>query len=174
VAALAGVDLAGYPMRIECTALDPVRCVLRPGVALIDRLCYLSQTARGEIVGGAEVPERPQNTLASDLPALTATARVYQEMLPVLSGLRILRQWAGLIHATPDFGPLIGPHPALPGLWVTAGWSYGYAGSAAVGELLASAIIGGSIDPILAPFAVDRFARNEPVLEGGIVLAKTD
>jgi hypothetical protein len=40
-----------------------------------------------------------------------------------------------------------------------------------VGELLATSIIEGRIDPILAPFALDRFARGEPVVEGGIVLA---
>jgi sarcosine oxidase subunit beta len=171
VARLAGVDLAGYPMRIECSALEPTRPVLRPAIAFIDRLCYVSQTARGEVVGGAEVPERPQVTLASDLPSLTATARVYYDMLPPLSGLRILRQWAGLIQATPDFGPLIGPHPQLTNLWVTAGWSYGYASSAAVGELLAKSIVTGTVDAILRPFAVDRFDRNAPVIEGGIVLA---
>jgi len=171
VAHLAGVDLPGYPMRIECSALEPTRAVLRPAIAFIDRLCYVSQTARGEVVGGAEVPERPQVTLASDLSSLTATARVYCDMLPPLARLRILRQWAGLIHATPDFGPLIGPHPQLANLWVTAGWSYGYASSAAVGELLARSIVTGTVDSILQPFAVDRFDRNAPVVEGGIVLA---
>lgn len=171
VARLGGVELPGYPLRIECTALEPVRPVLRPAIAFLDRLCYTCQTARGEIVGGAEVPERPQATLASDLPALTATARVYYDMLPCLSSLRILRQWAGLIHATPDFGPLIGPHPLLPNLWITAGWSYGYASSAAVGELLATSLLHGTVHPILRPFSVDRFDRNAPVVEGGIVLA---
>jgi sarcosine oxidase subunit beta len=92
-------------------------------------------------------------------------------MLPALSSLRILRQWAGLIHATPDFGPLIGPHPTFPNLWVTAGWSYGYASSAAVGELLAASILSGTVHSILRPFSVDRFDRNAPVIEGGIVLA---
>lgn len=171
VAKLAGVTLPGYPMRIECTALEPTRALLRPGLAFIDRLCYVSQTARGEIVGGAEVPERPQRTIASDLPALTATAKVYREMLPRVSGLRFLRQWAGLIHSTPDFGPLVGPHPVLPDLWVTAGWSYGFASSAASGELLAASMVSGTLHPILQPFAIDRFERNAPVREGGIVLA---
>ena len=171
VARLAGIELPGYPMRIECTALEPTRPILRPAIAFIDRLCYVAQTARGEVVGGAEVPERPQNTLASDLPALTATARVYYDMIPALSSLRILRQWAGLIHATPDFGPLIGPHPAFANLWVTAGWSYGFASSAAVGELLAASILSGTVHSILKPFAIDRFDRHAPVIEDGIVLA---
>ena len=65
ITGLAALSLPGFPMRIECLALEPVRPILRPGLALMDRLCYLSQTARGEIVGGAEVPEAPQRRLVS-------------------------------------------------------------------------------------------------------------
>jgi sarcosine oxidase subunit beta len=171
VSRLAEVELPGFPMRIETMVLEPTRPVLRPGLALIDRLCYVAQTARGEIIGGAEVPERPKESLACDLPAMAATAKVYRDMLPCLSQLRILRHWAGMIHATPDFGPLIGAHPSYKNLWVSAGWSYGFASAPAVGELLADAIVNGVLDPRLAPFSIDRFQRNAPVVEGGIVLA---
>ena len=94
-------------------------------------------------------------------------------MLPCLRSLRILRHWAGMIHATEDFGPLIGRHPDCANLWVTGGWSYGFASAPAVGELLAESLLSGHIEARLAPFAIDRFARGQPVREGGIVLAKT-
>jgi sarcosine oxidase, subunit beta len=171
VARAADLELPGFPLRLEAMALEPVRPLIRPAMAFIDSLCYLSQTARGEIVGGAEVPEGPRHSLQADLPAMAATARVYRDMLPCLSQLRILRHWAGTIHATPDFGPLIGTHPNCRNLWVTAGWSYGYASAPAVGELLARSILSNAIDPLLAPFAIDRFDRGAAVREGGIVLA---
>ena len=171
VAGLAGAELPGFPMRIECMALDPTRSILRPAVAFIDRLCYVSQTARGEIVGGAEVAESPKASLACDLPAMAATAKVYRDMLPCLAQLRILRHWAGLIHATEDFGPLLGAHPAYSNMWITAGWSYGFASAPAVGELLAHTILSGKTHELLQPFSVDRFRRNAPVKEAGIVLA---
>jgi sarcosine oxidase subunit beta len=170
-ATLAGVELPGFPMRIEAMVLEPTRAVLRPALALIDRLCYLAQTARGEIVGGAEVPDRPIESLACDLPVMAATARAYRDMLPCLAALRILRHWAGMLHITPDFGPLIGAHPSLANLWVTGGWSYGYAAAPAAGELLAAAIVNGVLDPKIQPFALDRFTRNRPIREDGIVLA---
>jgi sarcosine oxidase subunit beta len=171
VAGLAGAELPGFPMRIECMALEPTRSILRPGIAFIDRLCYVSQTARGEVVGGAEVAESPKASLACDLPAMAATAKVYRDMLPCLAQLRILRHWAGLIHATKDFGPLLGAHPAYSNMWITAGWSYGFASAPAVGELLAQTILSGMTHELLKPFSVDRFRRNAPVLEAGIVLA---
>jgi sarcosine oxidase subunit beta len=174
LAKLAGVAIDAFPQRIEAMALEPVRPILRPAIALPDRLCYLHQTARGEIVGGSEVPERPQNTLATDLPVMSLTAQIYAEMFPAFSQLRILRHWAGMLLATPDWGPLTGPHPDLEGFWVTTGWSYGIAGAAGTTELMALSIAAGEPHEILKPFAVDRFRRGKPVAEGAIVLAPNE
>lgn len=174
LALMAGVELEGYPMRLEAMALEPTRPLITPVVALLDRLCYMHQTARGEVVGGAEVAERPQNTLSADVPVMAATARAYLEMFPQLGEARILRQWAGLVHISKDFGPMMGAHPSLQGLFISAGWCYGHAGAPAAGEFLSKAIVDGVVDERMKPFAVDRFARGEPVVEPGIVLSHFD
>jgi len=174
VAALAGVAIDAFPQRIEALALEPVRPILRPAIALPDRLCYLHQTARGEVVGGVEVAERPQDRLSVDLPVLAATAKVYAEMFPPFARLRILRHWAGMLLATPDWGPLLGPHPDLANLWLTTGWSYGIAGAAGTTELMARSIADGEPHELIRPFAVDRFRRGQPVAEGAIVLAPVE
>jgi sarcosine oxidase, subunit beta len=171
VAALAGVPLDGYGMRIEAMALEPIRPLIGPALAIIDKLCYMHQTPRGEIVGGVEVPERPRISLKTDLPVLTGTARAYIDLFPQLAHLRILRHWAGLLHITQDFAPIMGEHPALRGLWITGGWSYGWAGSAGAGVLMAKAIATGDVDPLIKPFSVDRFDRGKPVNDAAIVLA---
>lgn len=171
VAALAGVKLAGFGMRIEAMALEPVRPLIRPALALIDRLVYLHQTARGEIVGGIDVPERPRMSLKVDLPVMTGTAKVYLDLLPQLASLRILRHWAGMLHITPDFGPLMGEHPDLKGLWISGGWSYGWAGGPGAGALMAKAIAKGEIDERMKPFAPDRFDRGRPIHEAAVVLS---
>jgi sarcosine oxidase subunit beta len=171
VAAMAGVPLSGYSMRIEAMALEPTGPMLRPALALIDSLCYLHQTARGEVVGGTEVPERPHMSLSTDFPVLAATAKVYLRMFPQMAQLRILRHWAGLIHATPDFGPLIGEHPDCRNLWFSAGWSYGYAGGPGAGALLAKAIAKGEIDDRIRPFGLDRFDKGRPLHDPAVVLA---
>jgi sarcosine oxidase, subunit beta len=168
---LLGAELAAQPTRIEAMALEPVRALLRPAVAFIDRLCYVSQTARGEIVGGTEVPESPRDSLCSDLPSIAANARVYCDMLPATAHLRILRQWSGMLHVAPDCGPLVGMLPGTSNVWVSAGWCYGYASAPAIGELLAASILQESVDRRLLPFALDRFERGCPVHEGGIVVS---
>lgn len=174
MAKLAGVSLAGYPMRIEAMALEPTRPMIGPALALIDRLAYMHQTGRGEVVGGIEVPERPRPSLKTDLPVMTGTAKVYFEMFPALAQVRIMRHWGGMLHISPDYGPLLGPHPALRDLWITAGWSYGYSGAPGAGDLMGKAIATGQIDDRMAPFAVDRFDRGKPVRELGIVLATSE
>jgi sarcosine oxidase subunit beta len=174
LAAQMGVSLAGYPMRIEAMALEPMRPLIGPAVSLQDRLCYMHQTARGEVVGGAEVPERPHNTLRSDPPTMAATAAAYLAMFPRLAEMRIMRHWAGIIHVSPDFGPMIGRHPALDNVWFSAGWSYGFTGAPGAGALLAAAIARGTIDDRIRPFAVDRFERGRPIAEAAINLAPPD
>ncbi len=171
VAGLAGVELEGRPWRLEACAIEPTRACLGPALAMLDRTVYLHQTARGEIVGGCEVEGDVAGlTLASDLPVLASYARHLVEMIPSLAGLRILRQWAGHIHATSDFAPLLGAHPDCRDLWVTAGWSYGIAGAPAAGDLLAKAIMTGEIDERMAPFAVDRKQRGKLIQENAIVV----
>jgi sarcosine oxidase subunit beta len=141
-------------------------------LALLDRTVYMHQTARGEIVGGCEVPgDAAGATLASDLPVMAHYARHLVEMMPSLAELRILRQWAGLIHASADFAPLLGPHPDCRDLWISAGWSYGVMGAPAAGQLLAEAIMTGRIDDRMAPFAVDRKRRGRLIREAAIVVS---
>jgi sarcosine oxidase subunit beta len=120
------------------------------------------------------VAERPQDTLAADLPAMAATARIYAEMFPAFGQLRILRHWAGLLLATPDWGPLLGPHPDRENLWVTTGWSYGIAGAAGTTELMARSIAADEPHELIRPFAVDRFRHGRLVTDGSIVLAPAE
>lgn len=172
VAALAGVELEGYPWRIEACALEPTRPTFDPAVAMLDRTVYMHQTARGEIVGGCEVAGDSSGlTVTSDLPVIAHYARHLVETMPCLADLRILRQWAGHIHASEDFGPLLGPHPDCRDLWISAGWSYGIAGAPAGGELLGKAIATGEIDSRMAVFAVDRKRRGKLISEGAIVVS---
>lgn len=174
LAAMLDAPVAGYGMRIEAMALEPIRPLIGTGVSLQDSLCYMHQTARGEVVGGAEVAEQPIESLRSDPPTMAATAAVYQRMFPALGEVRVMRHWAGILHISPDFGPVLGPHPTVPGLWVSCGWSYGFTGGPGAGALMAKSIFTGEVDDRIAPFSVDRFDRGRAINEGAINLAKPE
>ncbi len=171
VAAMAGVDLAAQAFRIEAMASEPVRPLIGPAVALMDRLSYVHQSARGEIVGGTEIAgESAKRGLASTEYVMPRYARHMVEIFPQIAHLRILRQWAGMIHPAPDGGPLLGPHPDIEGLWFSAGWTYGIAGAPGAADLLSRAILTGNFDERMLPFAVDRFRRGKPVPEASAVI----
>ena len=163
LAAMAGVELEAEPFRIEASATEPMRPLIYPAVALVDRLTYLHQTARGEIVGGSEIAgESAKRNLKSSAYSLPRYAKNLAEMFPQLANLRILRQWAGYLHPAPDGGPMLGPHPDLRDLWFSAGWTYGIAGGPGAADLLAKAIVMGDFDSRMTAFAVDRFRRGKP------------
>lgn len=171
VAALAGVNIDAEPFRIEAFASEPVRPLIGPAIVLLDRLSYLHQTARGEIVGGTEIPgESAKTGLVSTEYVMPRYARHLVQMFPRTANLRVLRQWSGMIHPAPDGGPLLGPHPDLENLWLTAGWTYGIAGAPGAADLLSDAILTGRIDGRMGVFAVDRFRRGAAVPEASAVI----
>ncbi len=170
LATLAGVELDGVAMRIQAIATEPLRPLIGPGLALIDRAAYLHQTARGEVMGGCEVVEPHRADITSDLPIMAATAHHFVTMFPALASVRVLRQWSGILHVSSDYGQLLGPHPDLDGLWLSAGWLYGIAGAPAGGALLAKAIATGEIDDRMRPFAVDRSRRGAAITERSLVM----
>ncbi len=87
---------------------------------------------------------------------LTNTVRAF----PALSNARVTHQWAGLIDATPDAVPVIGPIASVPGLFLSSGYSgHGFGIGPGAGRLTADLVAGDSpiVDP--TPFRFERFAR---------------
>jgi glycine/D-amino acid oxidase-like deaminating enzyme len=79
---------------------------------------------------------------------------------PAFSQARVTHQWAGLIDATPDAVPVIGPIPAVPGLFLSSGYSgHGFGIGPGAGRLMADLVAGDSpiVDP--TPFRFDRLTR---------------
>jgi sarcosine oxidase subunit beta len=171
LAELAGVELDAMAFRIEAMASEPVRPMIYPAVALVDRLTYVHQTARGEIVGGSELAgESAKRNLKSTAYVMPRYARHMVEIFPQMAHLRILRQWAGMLNPAPDGGPMLGAHPDIDGLWFSAGWTYGIAGAPGAADLLARAIVTGEVDARMAAFAIDRFRRGKPCIEASAVI----
>ncbi|MFT3803792.1 MAG: FAD-binding oxidoreductase [Burkholderiaceae bacterium] len=74
--------------------------------------------------------------------------------------------WTGVYDVTPDWNPVLGPLPDLPGLVVGYGFSgHGFKLSPAVGRLLAQCALGLPTDVDITPYALERF-RNGSLLSG--------
>lgn len=80
-------------------------------------------------------------------------------LVPSLRGAPEAESWAGLRPLTPDGRPILGPDPALEGLFYATG--YGRNGillAPEAGRLLAELILAGKADADLSPFLPERFA----------------
>jgi sarcosine oxidase subunit beta len=172
VARLAGVEIPAKTYPLEAFVTEPVKPLLTPALICLETLTYLSQTARGEFVGGSEVESIPSShSIRSTFGFLEMAAERVVQLVPALASAALLRQWAGIIDMTPDLGPLLGEVEGIKGFILDCGWGgYGFMASPAAGKLLADYLIDGVKPPQIVPFALSRFKENKTIHEASLVV----
>ena len=164
VAAMLGETLPVEVLALSMMVTARVKPFVTPVVLGIDRPLSFKQSATGSLVIGGGIAGKAclaQDTSFTVMDRMVASAAATIAAFPALSGIPILRTWTGLEGKTPDGIPYIGPSLANPGLWHVFGFSgHGFQLAPAVGEAVARSILDGKTDPILSPFAPDRFAAK--------------
>jgi sarcosine oxidase subunit beta len=128
---------------------------------------YVSQTARGEMLVGAEYERAPSYSDRSTFDLLSTCSAKAMAYLPFLTDMRILRQWAGVCDISPDASPIMGKTP-VDGFLVSTGWgTWGFKAIPAGGEQMAQLIATGETPELIAPFSYDRFARDRIMADAG-------
>ncbi len=83
------------------------------------------------------------------------------QRFPSFGEAGLASSWTGVYDVTPDWNPVLGPLPELPGLVVGYGFSgHGFKLAPAVGRVLAQAALGLPTDVPLAPYALARFSEG--------------
>ncbi|RLG72508.1 MAG: FAD-dependent oxidoreductase [Methanobacteriota archaeon] len=159
IAKMVGVELPITPVRHEIMVTEPIKPFLDPMLVSLETGLYLSQTMRGELIGGVSIPdERPGIQYGSTLLFLRRMARVVTELLPQAAKLRVLRQWAGHYDMTPDAKPILGDVDGFERFIQANGFSgHGFMISPAVGRLISELIVDGKPSMSLEPFSLERF-----------------
>ncbi len=81
--------------------------------------------------------------------------------LPVFADSGLAASWTGVYDVTPDWNPVLGELPGVPGLHVACGFSgHGFKLSPIVGRLVAQHALGLATDLPIAPYAYARFAQG--------------
>jgi len=172
VAAMVGITLPSKTYRLEMIATEPLKPFLHPMVASLNTMSYMHQTTRGEFVGGAEIENLPPaKSLQSTLVATQDMARKFVCLFPGLSGVRLMRQWAGIVDMTPDVAPVLGPVKKIEGFILDCGWVYGFVGAPAAGNLLAQYILTGNMPPEIQPFNIERFEKGKLIIDRSLVVS---
>jgi sarcosine oxidase subunit beta len=163
VAAMAGLRLPISTHPLQAFVTEPYRHVLGGLVSSMDLFVYISQTARGELLVGAEI--LPYNTYStrSTFDFLSEAAKRSIQILPFMARARAMRQWGGLCDMTPDSSPILG-ETDVPRFFLMAGMgTWGFKGSPIFGRTMAELIATGRTPDLIAPFAPDRFASDRMV-----------
>ena len=165
VAAMAGLRLPISTHPLQAFVTEPYAHVLDGLVSSMDLYVYISQTARGELLVGAEI--LPYNTYStrSTFDFLAEASKRSIQILPFMAKARAMRQWAGLCDMTPDSSPILGESDVRRFFIVAGMGTWGFKGSPVFGETMAELIATGRTPPLIAPFAPDRFARDRMVAD---------
>lgn len=164
---MAGVRTPVQTFPLQAAVTEPVRPFLDAVVVSGTLHVYVSQTDRGELVFGASVDPFTSYSMRGSLEFVEGLAGHVLELMPSLSKMRLLRQWAGLCDMTPDYSPIMGGTP-VEGFYLDVGWgTYGFKAGPVSGEAMAEAVATRATPEIIAGFGLDRFARGELVGEKG-------
>jgi sarcosine oxidase subunit beta len=167
VADWAGVRLPIRTHPLQAFVTNAYAQALGPIVSSTELLVYVSQTARGQLLFGAEFDAQPTYARHTTYPTLQSVARKMMTLLPFTRDLRVLRQWTGSCDVSADFSPILGK-TGVDGFLVSTGWgTWGFKAIPAGGEQLAELIATGKTPPLIAPFSLSRFAADHALADQG-------
>lgn len=162
-------DRAGFRLPIESVALqalvsEPIKPCMDVVVMANTVHGYMSQSDKGEMVIGGGADGYNNYTQRGSFHHLEETVRALIETFPIISRLKMLRHWGGIVDMTGDRSPIISKTP-LEGCFVNCGWGTGgfkaIPGSGwAMAELMAK-----GASPLAAAFGLERFREGRFVDE---------
>jgi sarcosine oxidase subunit beta len=166
IASMVDVRLPIVTHPLQALVTEPLKPFLDPVLVSATLHVYVSQTDRGELVIGSEIDPYASYSNRSTLGFMETSAAHVLELLPCIAGVRVLRQWAGICDMTPDYSPIIGPVPDVPGFILDVGWgTYGFKAGPVAGRRVAELIATGRMPDVLRPFSIERFATGSLIGE---------
>jgi len=121
----------------------------------------VSEGTAGEALSG---PDNTQGDVSMD--DVMHVGEQVAERFPSFAEAGLASSWTGVYDVTPDWNPVLGAVPDVPGLVVGFGFSgHGFKLSPVVGRVLAQQALGLPTDVPLTPYALERF-RTGQLLHG--------
>ncbi|WP_339639991.1 sarcosine oxidase subunit beta family protein [Jannaschia helgolandensis] len=157
-------QMAGFRLPLESVALqalvsEPVKPCMDVVVMANTVHGYMSQSDKGEMVIGGGTDGYNNYTQRGSFQHIEETLRALVETFPMISRLKMLRQWGGIVDVTGDRSPILSKTP-VDGLFVNCGWGTGgfkaIPGSGwGMAELMAK-----GHSPLTAAFGMERFREG--------------
>ena len=152
---------------LQACVTEPLKPFMNHIIVSASLHLYVSQSARGELVGGASLDPYELISHRSTLGFIEGMAGHLLDLFPCLGDVKMMRQWAGLCDMTPDFSPIMGKTP-VAGFYLDAGWgTWGFKATPVSGLTMAHTVAHDEPHELIRPFALARFGQFQLVGEKG-------
>ena len=158
-------EMAGFRLPIESLALqalvsEPIKPCMDVVVMANTVHGYMSQSDKGEMVIGGGTDGFNNYTQRGSWHHVEETVRALIETFPMISRLKMLRQWGGIVDMTGDRSPILSATP-VGNIFVNCGWGTGgFKSIPGSGWAMAELVAKGSPGPLAAEFGLDRFREG--------------
>jgi len=158
-------NMAGFNLPMESVALqalvsEPIKPCMDVVVMANTVHGYMSQSDKGEMVIGGGTDAFNNFTQRGSFHHIEETVRALIETFPMVSRLKMLRQWGGIVDVTGDRSPIISKTP-LGNMFINGGWGTGgFKSIPGSGWAMAELVANGEPGPLAAEFGLDRFRQG--------------
>ena len=158
-------EMAGFRLPIESVALqalvsEPIKPCMDVVVMANTVHGYMSQSDKGEMVIGGGADGFNNYTQRGSFHHIEETVRALVETFPMISRLKMLRQWGGIVDMTGDRSPILSKTP-LTGCYVNCGWGTGgFKSIPGSGWAMAELVANDAPGPLAAAFGLERFREG--------------
>ncbi|MFC3628432.1 sarcosine oxidase subunit beta family protein [Paracoccus angustae] len=160
LAAMAGFRLPIESVPLQAMVSEPVKPCMDVVVMANTVHGYMSQSDKGEMVIGGGTDSYNAFTQRGSWHHIEETVRALIETFPMISRLKMLRQWGGIVDMTGDRSPILSTTP-VGGIFVNCGWGTGgFKAIPGSGWAMADLVAQGRPGPLAAAFGLNRFREG--------------
>ena len=162
-----GIRLPVQSRPLQALVSEPIKPILDTVIMSNAVHMYISQSDKGEMVLGAGVDKYNSYAQKGSFPVTQHMIASAIELFPILSKLRMLRHWGGIVDTCPDASPIISKTD-IQGLYFNCGWGTGgFKATPGSGHVFAELIAKDKPNNISKPFSLDRFENGLLIDEHG-------
>jgi sarcosine oxidase subunit beta len=159
VAAMAGFRLPIESVALQALVSEPIKPCMDVVVMANTVHGYMSQSDKGEMVIGGGTDGYNNYTQRGAFHHIEETVRALIETFPMVSRLKMLRQWGGIVDVTGDRSPILSKTP-VENVFINCGWGTGgFKATPGSGWAMAELIAKGH-GPLTDAFGLDRFREG--------------
>ena len=167
LAAMAGLRLPIESHVLQAFVSEPLKPILNTVVTYGAGHFYISQSDKGELVMGGDLDFYPSYSQKGNLPIIEEAVSAGLQMFPILSRVRMLRHWGGIMDMTLDGSPIIAK-TSIDNFYINGGWCYGgFKATPASGWVFAHTLANDAPHELNRAYSLERFETGAVIDDKG-------